>query len=1053
MSGTGEGLFGVKTNQKDNPFAIAACSTSNKPATSIFGGSGSTSQKPGGLFSDKQNTKVEKKEDEKPSLFSFGDSKKDEPEATDRSHDDNYKLANPAPISSSLFASSLSNPPPFPASKPATTSGLFGPSSVSGASGLFGSTAPANPTGLFASSKSPLLDNKGEGLFGSNKPATLNIFEKKPENPVTSSSIDEKPSDAKVEGDPNNPYTNSIATSGFFGGPKKVESAFFGGQSLAASTPIEMPVKRVEAHLFDSQIFDTEPATDQGYKRSVTFGDKKALIGSQVSEDQDKKQESWRGANEVKSPGESIVFQRIESSKLAADQPVLTSSVMQPVTSKPEITSCFGFGDKSKAESGIDKSGGFNIGMSSIIAPSTGTSAGIGGQRGLFASVFPKVEEKKEEKLQLLVKPELPNPPQETIVKSKVSEPEKTEGKPSELEPRRIESSLSMDGVNALSSLSLNRNIVQTSLVPPANQPEESGKDAAVVQEIKKPVLPRMKREEVDRDAFVLPQNFPQLLLTCRWSDKTLPILSEVFGISEFERNDDNKKALKCLYKETRPAVTSKKENSLNHASLMRGLFESSVSLFLSLNSENTKPVSVVGPVVAGLKPGQALQMTSKVMHSWAAEIFNFEEGPKLLWENGSQRRVIDLEDQVETQTDETENEQAAALWESDTISPESRYFDHLQTIEVNITKTPVKTFSIAFRWGTNEILGSLYTRTRKVTADTVKQLFEAKGVKIETYLESVANRTTDIVKDLQQSQECKRLLNSPGFKNVVDLNTNSYEFRLARDSDSYYIETLTLYPVDQDISELPSDGYLNLQLVAWNQRKQSTFVKVVVKKSSGQTLLSQVIAIPKTESQGKDAVTLEDVMSYAKIQVLLDSSSDTTTVASMFQAQVPSVRFNGRLIEASSFETSVKEIFGESYEDEKINFLEFSLKTELNPTEPVSKSVKLEALPSVTKQDLEKGNDADSVFVTFNKEPSTENDFEISLPANIGDYLRVSAFEPSYGRAISRVKKDNVWTEIDYNPIRVTWRSPEAVAAPAVGKWSCAMYQKKGFYNTEYND
>jgi hypothetical protein len=943
-----------------------------------------------------------------------------------------------------------------PTQAPVPQGGLFGNPTQAPVpqGGLFGNTTQApvpQGTGLFGNTTT---GTTGGGLFGSFGKTTdpkiqgaggISLFPtKKEEKPIESDNQDSEYRGSKLK------------SSDFF--TMGIE------ENLAPKEPIS-------SNLFDSQVFDdNNPGKD-----TCTFGSNKEpnkLFESQFLNGQvDKKIDE-------KSPSISMHFQRIESSQIPPDKAVLTDSVKIPIA-KPDsikpLDSKPSFGGQSNL-----------FGMSSIAPQNQSlTTSGLGG--GLFGSSFPKATEKKEETLRMVVKPEAPAPMPE-LIKTESSSFTSKPWSPTEVArdakgldfPKTEKEDYPFKSHAPVVSQS---SWLKATVVSSDHQ-ENTKKEQPQLKEetIENPMgVKEVPRDTIPHSQFVLPNHFPQMLLTCDYY-RTTEILKEVFGLDIGDSVKRNKEALECIYQKQNQKRDQKKPTQLNHATLLRGLFESSTSLFMNLLNKSHRPISIVGPTVKGIPPSEAIDVVNTVMHVWSKNVFNEGEGPKLLWEDGSGVALFDLMADVSTQKDEKENLKAKEIWKlieghenkpSDKIAEEKSmdeskkesevlkfkdmelYQSHLAKIEVELKKEIPKNFSVAFRYGTYELLISLKTTSKNTTVETIERLLQEKKVDLHRIVDKL---NTDLSEKLQTYFEDPSISGYlqafPRCQALMKENSYMHDFRLAKDSPSFYGDLLTLMPRDIDISTLRPEKGRCLQLFNTCHGFSSRFVKTVI-TAGGRPVFTRVVSVPREQSEEpSDSITLADIIVFTKLVCLAEQDSVASLVLSILN-QEDNVRLDGKKVAGHDVQTPFSNLLDDSKESEVVHFLEFSL-GEASPPIPISvKGVKIEVGPAVTLNDLKKANDETTVFISFKREDKRENEFEIGLPYMLGDYIRMSAFEPAYSRAVARVMKDKswIWRELEYSPASVTWLSKEQTEKVLYGKWSCAMYQKQSHLNTHDDD
>jgi hypothetical protein len=812
-------------------------------------------------------------------------------------------------------------------------------------------------------------------------------------------------------------------------------------QSDVGSSSMFLNVGKMKAQLFESQ----SDLGDDKKSESLTFGQE--MVESKIFPG--KESPVIAGAQEgISSPSQSIYFARIESSKLAANEKVLTNSIIFP----PQKSSFNQTqSENQKPSFGTSKPPEFSptlsFGLSSIPplsqAPSAKTS-------GLFGLAFPKVEEKKEERLENTFLNQWPSAPLSDSNFLARPEVKRVESYSIDTTPKnQTKPTVSEPLYSIKESSEPAKEIMNTSETRPAEQGHSNEETTVLAPEHK-------SRDEIGASVFRLPHHFPQMLLTCRWMDVSIDLLAQAFGICQSDSIRKNEETLAKLFKQTRPPVGERAAKSAkkspNYASLMQLLFESSAALFLSLQADRSKPVSIVGPIVAGIKPERAIDTVNKVMQAWAIRQCLKSSGLSLLWVDGNPTKVLDAQDDVATERDAAENEAAKDIWESEALDKEGSYVQDIVHVEAVLQREPMRQYSVAWRWGVHEVQASLKATRSEVAAGDILALLERKMVNVQKLQEAHIDKIDAKFKEVLQLAS---VLEGQTIKELYRVNIAVRPLRVADYHASFYGESLTVYPADLDVTTLSPDNHSCLELVTFSPGSVCSFIKVGISMPgvSG-PVFSQILSVPLPESADhlSKAATLEDIVQLSAALFLSEADASPDLISTILKGDIKA-RINGAPVESSDYRKCLKDLLEDRFNPDAINFVELAIGQQVQIKNPISKAVKLEALPELLPKHLKNEGDSEAVFVTLIKEFAKDKDFECLLPPKIGSMIRLSAYESAYARVLARLKKNDEWTEVDYSPAKVSWRSPEASSKPEVAKWTCAVYQKVSNKNTNDSD
>ena len=963
------------------------------------------------------------------------------------------KFAQPAKFGEGIFGGSTTQQKPSGGLFGSTTaSGQFGGSTSTGPS-FFPTPAPATSGGDPAPPKSSLFDDsktkeqpKEGGLFAGTTSGYAGLsfaFPKTEDKAEKKDTSIDKPAEAKSffpfgtlpKKDERESNEFDVAPKKQFLSDSRPPQSDVGGSSMFLN------VGKVKAQLFESQ----SDLGDDKKSESLTFGQE--MVESKIFPG--KESPVIVGAKEgISSPSQSIHFGRIESSKLPVNENVLTSSIfLPPQKSSSNQTQSENQKPSFRTSKSPEFSATLSFGLSSIPPQSQAPSAKTS---GLFGLAFPKVEEKKEERLENTFLNQWPSahlsdsnflarPEVKRVESYSIDTTPRNQTKPTVSEPL----------YSIKESSEPAKELINTSETRPAEQGPSNEETAVLAPEHK-------SRDDIEPSVFRLPHHFPQMLLTCRWMDVSIDLLSQAFGMCQSDSIRKNEETLAALFKQTRPPVGERAakgtKRSPNYASLMQLLFESSAALFLSLQADRSKPVSIVGPIVAGVKPEKAIDTVNKVMQAWAMRQCEKGTGLSLLWVDGNHNKVLDAQDDVATERDAEENEAAKGIWESEALDKEGSYVQDIVHVEAVLQREPMRQYSIAWRWGVHEVQASLKATRSEVAAGDILALLERKTINVQKLQEAHIDNIDAKFKEVPQLAS---VLEGQTIKELYRVNVGVRPLRVADYHASFYGESLTVYPADFDVTTLPPDNHSCLELVTFSPGSVCSFIKVSISMPgvSG-PVFSQILSVPLPESAdhlSKEA-TLEDIVQLSAALFLAEADATPELISTILKGDIKA-RINGAPVESSDYRKCLKDLLENKFKPDAINFVELVIGQQVQIKNPISKAVKLEALPELLPKHLKNEGGSGTVFVTLITEFAKDKDFECLLPAKIGSMIRLSAYESAYARVLARLKRNGEWTEVDYSPAKVSWRSPEASSKPEVAKWTCAVYQKVSNKNTNDAD
>ena len=676
-----------------------------------------------------------------------------------------------------------------------------------------------------------------------------------------------------------------------------------------------------------------------------------------------------------------------------------------------------------------------SISAISCIKPSKASS-------GLFGSAFPSVvETKKDEKLVV------------SLVPKSIQEQSLTL---SAVETQSVNSSQ----IEQVKDKSFSQQPTYANVIvedKAEDSPERDNQDKLDEPEAFKYIIPRTE-PKLD-SCFVIPRHIPQLLLFTRWSEISERLINEAFELDYEDLTNRPVRGLSCLYA-GRSEGSTEKYGGPSYGAIMRMMFESCCSLQISLNARKSWPISVIGPTLQNVLPEHAPMFVSKVMEQWASELF-LSEDPKLLWEDGSGKKIINSFKPCSLS--QLEEDRSKEIFSSSNQEKDSRFLDGLQSFSAIIKPARLRKYTVAARIGNQKLVTSLRIVRSSVTVDDLLCALKNRNVELLRTCEQYCNRLHDQLDELsvafKKQESLHRLslayefLTSKLSRDLFDLNCKAFDFGIARDQFLLYRDECGKLLTDKcNICDIdPGQGSsLKIFRTHQNMKVMVFFVKVIYTKTGRQTFEQSVLAPADRAAEFQ----LEHVIRFALTESFLQAEGSTPEDFEKFlSTSKDRLILQGNTISNEDLKRTLSDIASTRNDQDSVIYIDI-VRSDLCVASPSidERGLQLEFGPQLELTNLETQPKNETVLINIDAKMKDGSQMIFSLPAKLGSYVRVSAFEPVRARVIARVYSGDSWREVDYSPCGVYWTN-EADIGSEKGYWTSTIYQLVSSKNSNNED